>query len=93
MIIELQPTAEQLEELRSITQKNLDNIWRYTGQGVLEFTLAPFYQELLLSEEPSAAHANLVYFTLRDVLQNGGRILLLTPDSDVSQELVLNNED
>lgn len=92
IVVDLQPTAEELENLRMITQKNLDNICEYTGEGVLEFTLAPFHQELLLSDEPSVAAAHLVYFTLRNLLQQGGRVLLLTPDSDIPQELTLEQE-
>ena len=90
--VDLKPNDDELAELRSITETNLNNILDYTGVGTLEFTLAPFHKELLLTEEPSSVVAHHVYFTLRDILQNGGRVLLLTPDSE-TQELVLNNED
>lgn len=89
--VDLKPTPDELENLRLITQKNLDNILQYTDESTLEFTLAPFHQELLLSEEPSAERAYYVYFMLRDLLQQGGRILLLTPDTE-PQELTLEQE-
>lgn len=89
--VDLQLNADELEELRSITETNLNNILDYTGQGTLEFTLAPFHKELLMKEEPSVAVAHHVYFTLRDLLQQGGRILLLAPDSQ-PQELTLEQE-
>ena len=92
MIVDLQPNSDELAELRSITETNLHNILDYTGAGTLEFTLAPFHQELLLTEEPSSVHAHHVYFTLRNLLQQGGRVLLLTPDSQQPQELTLEQE-
>ena len=92
IIVDLQPNGDELAELRSITETNLNNILDYTGAGTLEFTLAPFYKELLMTEEPSVEIAHHVYFTLRNLLQQGGRVLLLTPASDIPQELTLEQE-
>jgi hypothetical protein len=44
MIVNLQPTAKELEDLRSITQNNLDNICEYTGEDTLAYEL-PFLQQ------------------------------------------------
>ena len=80
MIINLKPTAEELEELRVITKRNLDHIWIYEPEDMLPY-------ELPWSDEDIQTIT-----TVLDVLHNGGRVLLLTPDSDIPQELTLEQE-
>lgn len=77
MTINLEPTAEELENLRLITVENLDNISQYREKGILEFQL-PFSEEDVQ-----------IINTVLDVLYNGGRILVLTPESDIPQELTI----
>lgn len=80
MIIALQPTGDELADLRSLTEANLDNILDYTGQGILAYELPFSQQEFSLALQ------------IKDLLSQGGRVLLLTLDSDISQELTLIQE-
>ena len=79
MIVALQPTADELVNLRSLTEANLDNILDYAGQGTLAYELPFSQQEFGLALQ------------IKDLLEEGGRVLLLTPDSE-PQELTLQTE-
>ncbi len=82
MIIQLKPeTDDELQQLNAITERNKYKIWKYQPTDVLDF-------EIPFSEEEFAIASQV-----KQVLAKGGRVLLLTPDSNIPQELVLNNED
>lgn len=80
MIIALKPTTNELANLRSLTEANLDNIVKYTGEGTLAYELPFSQQEFGLALQ------------IKQILAQGGRVLLLTPDSDIPQELTLEQE-
>lgn len=81
MIIQLKPeTDDELQELGAMSQRNKDKIWNYCPTDILEF-------EIPFSDEEFA-----IALQIKDVLRNGGRVLLLTPDSDIPQELTLEQE-
>jgi len=86
MILQLKPTSHELENLELMAKDNLEKIYdyKYNLQDSLSY-------QLPLSEEDLT---NDLYIALqiKDVLAQGGRVLLLTPDSQDPQELVLNNE-
>lgn len=79
MIIALQPTGDELAELCSLTEANLDNILDYIGQGTLTYEL-PFSQQEFATA-----------LQIKDLLAQGSRVLLLTPDSK-AQEFTLQTE-
>ena len=65
MIIALKPNADELVDLRSLTEANLDNILEYTGEGTLAYELPFSQQEFGLALQ------------IKDLLSQGGRILLI----------------
>lgn len=79
MILHLKPTGDELENLRTISKKNLDNIWIYEPQDTLEYEIPCSIEHFFIAQQ------------IKDVLAQGGRVLLLTPDSE-SQELTLTSE-
>lgn len=80
MILHLKPNDDELVELNSLTSRNLDSIWDYTPENTLPY-------ELPFSEQEFA-----IALQIKDVLAQGGRVLLLTPDSENPQELLLEQE-
>ena len=84
MILHLKPTADELEDLRTMSKRNLESIWIYQPQDTLPYEV-PLNEEDLLSDLQIAAQ-------IKQVLANNGRVLLLTPDSDIPQELTLEQE-
>lgn len=80
MILYLKPTNDELADLKSLTERNLDIIWDYTPENTLAY-------ELPFSEQEFA-----IALQIKNVLAQGGRVLLLTPESDIPQELTLEQE-
>lgn len=81
MIIKLKPeTDDELQELGAISQRNKDRVYNHIPTDVLEYEI-PFS-----SEEIEIAAS------IKDVLKNGGRVLLLTSDSDIPQEITFQQE-
>lgn len=80
LTITLQPTGDELEYLRLITEGNLDQVLDYTPDKTLYYNL-PFSREEFD-----------IAIQIKQVLAQGGRVLLLTPDSDIPQELTLEQE-
>ncbi len=80
MIIELQPDDKGFDELLEMTQRNMDTLFDYTLQGALKY------------EIPVSSKHFFIAAQIEQVLTQGGRVLLLTPDSDVPQELTLEQE-
>lgn len=80
MILHLKPTADELEDLRTMSKRNLENIWIYQPQDTLSY-------EVPLNEEDL-----LIAVQIKQVIAQGGRVLLLTPDSQQPQELTLEQE-
>ncbi len=84
MILHLKPNADELENLRTMSKRNLENIWVYQPQDMLPYEV-PLDEEDLLRDLEIAQQ-------IKQVLANNGRVLLLTPDSDIPQELTLTPE-
>lgn len=80
MIITLKPTADEVDELLALIQRNLDSLANYDPEHFLTYEIPFSDDEFAIAQQ------------IKSVLQQGGRVLLLTPDSDVPQELVTNNE-
>lgn len=86
MILHLKPTSDELENLEVMTKHNLEKIYdyKYNLQDSLSYQL-PLSQEDLTNDL-------YIALQIKDVLAQGGRVILLTPDSAEPQELTLKQE-